>query len=307
MIGTIFDIKKFAVHDGPGIRSTVFLKGCYLNCIWCHNPEGISNQIDLWYFENKCIKCHQCIASCQNKALSVQEKPLPHITIDAEKCTNVGSCVQVCPTGALTFDGRLISSEEIVDILMDDHLFYEQSGGGITLSGGDPLYQPNFSYEILTGCKRKGIHTAIETSLYVQQNILEKLVPAIDLFIVDMKLFDASEHQRYTGVKNDLIKSNIRYLVNQNVNLLIRIPLIPGITALNNNIKKIASFVHNLRADIKIELMNYNIMAESKYQVMNKSFSLLHDMKSFTQDELTAFYQIIKDEGVGVIEEKHIN
>ncbi|PKM56467.1 MAG: glycyl-radical enzyme activating protein [Firmicutes bacterium HGW-Firmicutes-3] len=307
MIGTIFDIKKFAVHDGPGIRSTVFLKGCHLNCIWCHNPEGISPKVNLWYFENKCIKCHKCIGSCQNNALSIQKEPLSHIKIDTEMCSNAGACVAVCPTGALCFDGRTISTQEIVEILMADQVFYEQSKGGITLSGGDPFYQSDFALDILKSCKNKALHTAIETCLYVHSDILEHFIPFVDLFIIDMKLYDTYEHQRYTGVRNESIKFNLHYLADRKVNLLVRIPLIPGITAKDENIKKIAAFVHSIRDDIKMELINYNVLAESKYRIMNKSYSLLHNMKSFTQSELNHFNQIIKNEGVHVLEEIHLD
>lgn len=297
MDGTIFDIKRFAVHDGPGIRTTVFLKGCPLNCIWCHNPEGIAPNINLWYFENKCIKCHHCIHSCQNHALSIQEKPDKHIGINHLKCSKAGTCVLVCPTGALSFDGKQITSDEVVKALLDDKLFYEQSAGGITLSGGDPLFQPDFSLEILKACKSLGIHTAIETSLYTRVEILEKFLTTVDLFITDLKIFDTTMHEKYTGVPNELIKSNIRFLADHKANMLIRIPLIPGITALDNNIKEIASFIYQLRPDISIELMNYNMLTESKYRIMNKPFDHLQDMKKFSKEELDYFMEIIKKEG----------
>lgn len=309
MVGNIIDIKKFTLHDGPGIRSTVFLKGCPLRCVWCHNPEGLENKINLWYFENKCIKCHKCIPSCSNKALSIGEKP--HIAIDRDRCTNAGKCVDVCPTRALCFDGKEVSLENVVDILMEDKAFYSQSGGGITISGGDPLYQFDFSLEILKACKKENIHTAIETSMYAKRDILKKFINLVDLFIVDIKLFDSPAHEKYTGVGNELIKSNFEYLVSQKVNLLVRIPLIPGITATEENIRNISSFVYNAAAEntfksVPIELMNYNPLAENKYRLMGKSSEILKEMKPLSESGLNRLYDIMRNEEIKIVGNQNI-
>lgn len=305
MLGNIIDIKKFTLHDGPGIRSTVFLKGCPLNCVWCHNPEGIDHAINLWYFENKCIKCHTCISACQNKALFVQDNQ-PHIGIEKDRCTNVGKCVEVCPTTALCFDGQEISSDDVVKALSDDKPFYQQSGGGITLSGGDPLYQTSFSLEILRGCKNESIHTAIETCMYTNRDILAKFITCVDLFIVDLKLYDSNEHERYTGVRNELIKSNFEYLLSHKANILVRIPLIPGITATIENIKNIANYVYNTSKEIPIELMNYNPLAQNKYRLMNKNYDVLRGMKPFPENALDELYQTVINEGVEIVRETKI-
>jgi pyruvate formate lyase activating enzyme len=301
MKGNIIDIKKFTIHDGPGIRSTVFLKGCPLNCVWCHNPEGINKNINLWYFENKCIKCHRCIRVCLNRALSITENS--HIAINSEKCTDAGNCVEVCPTEALCFDGKEISASEVVKVLMEDNAFYQESGGGITLSGGDPLFQFDFSLEILKACKSKNVHTTIETCMYVKRDILEKFLNCVDLFIVDLKLFDSDEHEKYTGVRNELIKSNFEYLASQNANILLRIPLIPGITATNENIKNISTFVKNISSKIPIELMNYNPLTENKYRLMGKNYDVLMGMKPLTSNELDKLYQIVNNQGIEIIRE----
>lgn len=306
MIGNIIDIKKFTIHDGPGIRSTVFLKGCPLNCAWCHNPEGIENKISLWYFENKCIHCHQCISACQRNALSIQESSHPHILIEKAKCNNAGNCVAVCPTAALCFDGKKISSDDVVKVLLEDRPFYQQSGGGITISGGDPLYQQVFSLEILKACKSEFLHTAIETCLYTQKEILEKFIPWVDLFIVDLKLFDSKTHEHYTGVQNELIKANFEYLASQKVNILVRIPLIPGITTTKENIKNISAFVYNTSKNVPIELMNYNSLAENKYRLMNKPHELLRGLKPLSHSELDELYQLVINEGVEIERETHI-
>lgn len=301
MLGNIIDIKKFTVHDGPGIRSTVFLKGCPLRCLWCHNPEGIDNKISLWYFEKKCIRCHKCIPSCGNNALSIGEGTVPHIHIDTNLCRNMGKCVEVCPTNALCFDGQEISSDEIIRILLEDKEFYEQSGGGITISGGDPTFQYAFSLEILKGCKKENIHTAIETCMHTKKDILEQFLPYTDLFIVDIKLFDSVEHQKYTGVINEQILSNFKFLTGKGVPLLVRIPLIPGITATDENIRNISRYVARINKGIPLELMNYNPLGENKYRLMNKGYDAIKCLKPLSENELDSLYQIIENEGITAI------
>ncbi len=303
MLGNIIDIKKFTVHDGPGIRSTVFLKGCPLNCLWCHNPEGIESRISLWYFEKKCIRCHRCIPACGNGALSLGEESRPHICIDRNRCGNLGSCVDACPTAALCFDGRAISPEEVVSILLEDRSFYQQSGGGITLSGGEPTCQHAFSLEILKGCKSHKIHTAIETCMHVKRDILERFIPYTDLFLVDVKLFDNGEHQKYTGVRNEQILSNFRFLADQAVPMQVRIPLIPGITATAENLRAIARYIAGINGQIPIELMNYNPLAGNKYRLMHKDYSAIKDMRPLPETELDSLYRILEEEGAKVIRE----
>lgn len=301
MDGNIIDIKRFTIHDGPGIRSTVFLKGCPLKCLWCHNPEGIENRLNLWYFESKCIKCNKCIAACPNKALSIGSDNEPYIKIDRALCQGCSKCIEVCPTSALCFDGKLMSSKEVADILLEDKAFYDQSGGGITISGGEPTFQYGFSLEILKLCKVQGVHTAIETCMHANWNVLEKFIDYVDLFIVDIKLFDSKKHEKYTGVGNELILANFKKLVSRNVDIHARIPLIPRMTATDDNIRDIAKFIHNLNNNIPLELMNYNPLAENKYRLMNKEHEELKSMKPFSLNELEHFYRIIEEEGLTAI------
>jgi pyruvate formate lyase activating enzyme len=305
MNGNIINIERFAVHDGPGIRSTVFLKGCPLRCVWCQNPEGIENKISLWYFEKKCIRCNQCVAACKNNALTAQDVS-PHILIDRAKCTNAGRCVEACPTTALCFDGSTVSHEEVMEVLLEDKQFYEQSGGGVTLSGGDPLFQHEFSLEILKTCKSQGIHTAIETCMYGRPEIIERFFKYVDMFIVDLKIFDSLEHKKYTGVENEIIKANFELIASKKDEVLVRIPLIPGITATKENIKQIARFVHNTNSGIPIELMNYNSLAENKYRLMGNEYKIIKGLKPLSEMELEELYKAIEEEGVAAIRQTKV-
>lgn len=299
MNGIIFDIERFAVHDGPGIRTTVFLKGCPLHCVWCHNPEGISPLIHLWYFKNKCIRCHHCILACPNQALTTKEDS--SIKIDSQHCNNTGACVAVCPTGALCFDGKAITSEEVIAAVLEDQVFYDHSFGGITLSGGEPLFQPEFSLDILKRAKEHQLHTAIETSLYTSKEQLLQFIPYVDLFMADIKFYDAEAHRHYTGVDNAQILRNIEFLVQEHAAVILRIPLIPSITSTMKNLSEIASFIKQLPKSVPVEFMNYNIFAESKYHLMNRENPYLKGMTSFNDDELTKFHDLFKAEGITVI------
>ncbi len=303
MTGRIFDTKKFAVHDGPGIRTTLFLKGCPLGCIWCHNPEGITDTINLWYFGNKCIQCRSCIAVCPKQALTADEGGSPFIRIDHDRCDRCGICVEECPTTALAFDGYDLSVEEAVTTLLQDREFYAQSGGGITLSGGDPLFQPEFAREVLSACKAQGIHTAMETSMQAEEEVLNGFIGVVDLFIVDLKILDAAAHRKYTGKDNSQILSNFRMLARSGGAMLVRIPLIPGMTATEENIRGIARFVKREAPGQAIELINFNPLAINKYRLMDMRREILEPMTPYSESELDGFYRILEDEGVPVIRE----
>ena len=298
MRGRIFDIKKFAVHDGPGIRSTLFLKGCPLSCIWCHNPEGIKLGINLWFFDNKCIRCGSCTAVCPKNALTLNISEKPAITINHELCDNCGLCTEECPTKAISFDGWEIDADEAVGELMQDQIFYQKSGGGITLSGGDPLLQHKFSLEVLKKCREKGVHTAIETSMYADDKIFKSFFDYVDLFIVDLKLFDNEEHKKYTGTDNSIIHSNFKNLIKAGKNILVRIPLIPGITATDENIRSIGAFVYSISPETEVELINFNPLAENKYRLMGGNHKFLQVMKPYSEEQLDHFYSILS--GIGI-------
>ena len=306
MDGNIIDIKRFTIHDGYGIRSTVFLKGCGLHCAWCHNPEGIENGIDLWYLPRQCIHCRSCLGACPEKALSIDENDDLSVWINRQRCTKCGRCVEACPTNALSFDGRRLSSEEVVETLLRDREFYDQSNGGITISGGDPLIQHRFAAEILERCRAAGLRTAIETCLQGPWDIVEAFLPITDLFIVDLKLADAELHREYTGHDNGLIRENYRRLAGLKRDMLTRIPLIPGVTARPENIQAIARFVRGCNPGGKVELINFNPLAENKYLLMNLDRDFFQNMVPLDADELGRLSALLEAEGLVAIREHRI-
>ena len=300
--GIVFDIKRFAVHDGPGIRTTVFTKGCPLRCSWCQNPEGMAPETRLWYFESKCIRCSSCIEACPQKALSEGDKDEPHIRIDYGLCTKCGICVSICPASALAFDSKKMSADEVLEEVEKDRLFYDVSGGGVTLSGGDPLYQHQFNLEILNRCRERGIHTAVETCLYAKKRIVKTFARVVDLFIVDIKLYHPQIHERYTGYDNTVIKRNFEFLSSLGKNIHVRVPLIPEVTAVEENLRDIARYVRSVREDIPIELINFNPFAAQKYRILDAPYPFARYTKPFDDDTMARFNTIITKEGASVAE-----
>jgi pyruvate formate lyase activating enzyme len=274
MNGTIFKIKRFSVHDGPGIRTAVFLKGCPLNCLWCHSPEGISTAISIWYDRSICIACGECVRACPEKALELLNDPDPFINIDRNRCSLAGDCVIACPTGAIQFTGFVTTVAEVLAEVEKDILYYQESGGGVTLTGGEPLNQPEFSTEILKSCREKKIHTAIETSLFCEMNTIRSVAEYVDLFITDLKIPDQENHIRYTGKSNDIIKENFRFLAESGKQIIVRIPMVEGITDTEENKSSIKEFVNGFDRHIPIEYIPYNPLAENNYKRLGIPFLL---------------------------------
>jgi pyruvate formate lyase activating enzyme len=264
--GIIFNIKRFSVHDGPGIRTSIFLKGCPLRCIWCHNPEGITPDITIWYNRNICIACGECTRVCPNYALTLNSSEKKYIEIDRSLCNLAGECVKICPTGAIEFTGQKVSVEEVMVEIRKDALFYQESAGGVTLTGGEPLYQPEFCLEILKSCRKENFSTAIETCLSCDKEIVETVADYVDIFLVDMKIFDTTTHEDFTGKRNELIKDNIELLSHLNKSIVIRVPLIKGITDSQDNKSRIEEFISEINPAIPIEYLDFNPLTKSKYQ-----------------------------------------
>jgi len=262
--GIIFNIERYCLHDGPGIRTVVFLKGCPLRCFWCQNPEGLSQEKEIQFISRNCIMCRTCASICPTQAHQFVENR--HIFL-REKCIKCGKCVEYCPAKALQYTGKEVSVEEVVEEILQDKAYYDLSNGGVTLSGGEPLMQPKFSEAILKECKLKDIHTAIETSLFAPWKSIEMILPYVDLIMFDIKHIDSNMHKRVTGVSNELILKNARKLLFEvKTPLIVRTPIVPTVNDSNEVVIKIAEFIHYSNNLEYYELLPFHKLGQSKYQ-----------------------------------------
>jgi pyruvate formate lyase activating enzyme len=284
MRGLIFNIQRFSVHDGPGIRTAVFLKGCELRCGWCQNPEGLSAAIRLWHVERRCVECGDCIPSCPEKALASGGPT--RIVVDQMACTLCSRCIDVCPSGALAYDGREVEAGEVIAEVEKDRVFYEVSGGGVTLTGGEPLRQAEFSAEILRGCRERGISTAVETALAVDESAVNMVRPWVDLFLVDMKLAGPEAHRSWTGSSNETVRMNFERLARQGAAVQARIPLIPDVTATEENLRALGRYVRSVSGQIPIELVNFNPLARDKYRRMSIPYCFNGRLSPYSLSEI---------------------
>ncbi len=261
MTAIITDIKRFAVHDGDGIRTTVFFKGCPLKCVWCHNPETLAAKPQLACFAHKCTACGCCAAACAIHAIDSTGH-----TVNFAACRGCGACIAVCPQDALKLYGREITLAELLPTLLEDRVFYTASGGGVTLSGGECLLQADFCAALLAQCKEQGIHTAVDTCGYVPREALDTVIPYTDTFLYDLKAFDPAVHKRCTGVSNERILANLRYLDARGCHLEIRIPYVPGYN--DGEIDRLAVFVKELKNVVRVRILPYHNYAQSRYEAL---------------------------------------
>lgn len=265
----VFDFKRYAINDGPGIRIVVFLKGCNLNCAWCHNPESISATPERMYAQSKCIQCGTCVMTCPEKAISL----IPDgIITDAGRCKLCGHCANVCPTKAIEMSGEQLSLTQILGEIEKERLFFDQSGGGVTFSGGEPLQQHQILIQLLDECKKRGIHTVVDTAGLAKTAILLEVAKRTDLFLFDLKIMNSEKHRKWTGVPNENILKNLRILAETDAKIIIRIPLIGGINDDEENLTKTAKFISELSGEKRVvNLLPYHPIAQTKYQKLGRS------------------------------------
>ena len=259
--GLVFNIQRFSLHDGPGIRTAVFMKGCPLRCRWCHNPEGLRSIPELEYNPAKCIGCGRCSVCLEE--CHVTENGV-HM-FDRTNCVRCFACVDACPAGALLQAGREYTVEEVMKTVESDRAYYENSGGGMTLSGGEPLLQPEFSGALLEAAKERGFNTAMETSGYAPADVIKEISPLVDVFLYDVKLTNEDDHIKYTGVGRDLILSNLRMLNEEGRQIVLRCPIIPGVNDVDRHFDAIAELANELDSVVRVDLEPYHDLGAVKY------------------------------------------
>ena len=289
--GTVFDIQRFSLHDGPGIRTIVFLKGCPLSCKWCSNPESQNMKPVIMYKKNECLHCGRCINACSRKAISFENKTF----IDRSICTGCGECANACPAGALVVKGKTMTVQQLIRELKKDATTYRRSGGGITLSGGEPLVQYEFAAELLRACKAQGWDTAIETTGAGITEAVEKVIPYVDTVLLDIKHLDTEKHKKFTGIGNEQILKNAAR-ISQISSTVVRVPVIPGFNYSEEEIRAITGFAKTLRGMRTIHLLPYHTFGENKYDLLGRDYALA-DIKPLKPEELEHLKTMVEREG----------
>lgn len=291
--GVIFNIQKFSINDGPGIRTVVFFKGCPLHCKWCANPESQLAKIQNLWDSKKCVHCHQCIEICSNKAISLKDN---NIFIDTNKCILCKQCINICPQKAITSEGEFKTVQQVLDIVLQDEVFYEESGGGITLSGGEFLMQIQFAKDLLIAAKEKNLHTCCETTGFCTPEKFQDIIQYIDYILFDLKHWDSQKHLEGTGVDNKLILTNMKYAISIGKKVLPRIPVIP---AFNNSLDDAIHFCEILHdvGSKECQLLPFHQFGENKYYLLNKKY-IYENQPALRREDLEEYLQVFLDNNI---------
>jgi pyruvate formate lyase activating enzyme len=297
--GRIFDIQRFSIHDGPGIRTTVFLKGCPLRCLWCGNPESIPSEPSLSYLPDRCIACGACLPVCPEKALAAEADG--KVRVDRQRCTGCGDCAPVCDPQALERVGREVTVGEVLEVVLRDRHYYRTSGGGLTLSGGEPLFQPAFAEALLADAKEAGLHCCVETSGYALWGAVRGLVPLVDLWLFDVKETDRHLHEKFVGKPNDLILANLRQLHDAGAKVLLRCPLVPQHNARPEHLEGIVTLSRQLPRLEGVELLPYYDLWRAKLVRFGLSSALPETIKPPNADTVNGWKAYLRRHGVRVV------
>lgn len=291
--GLIFNIQKFSVNDGPGIRTVIFFKGCPLRCKWCSNPESQSFKKQLFHDNKRCIKCLRCIKSCPKNAILFKDN---NIIINHDLCDACERCIKVCENRALNVEGNYNTVDEVMNVVMQDIDFYLESGGGITLSGGELLWQKDFAIELLKESKKNGLHTCIETTAYTNEDVFKEIINYVDYLFIDIKHYDREKHFEGTGVYNDMIISNLNLALSMKKELIVRIPVIPKFNSSLDDAKKFAILFNELNVK-KCQLLPFHQFGENKYHLLNKDY-VYADVESLHTEDLKEYQDILIAGGI---------
>lgn len=294
MQGLIFDVKPYSINDGPGIRVTLFFKGCPLNCVWCHNPESISPHVQKMYTRKKCIGCESCVEECPEHALRLTSDG---IVTDSNLCTLCGKCADVCPTLAIEMSGKKASVPDLMLQIRKEIRTMDESGGGVTISGGEPMMQSGFLIELLDALGEEGLHRAVDTTGLAKSETLLEVARRTDLFLYDLKAMDPDIHQKFTGVRNDKILENLRLLAEFGARIIIRIPLIHGVNSDQKNIQETAQFIAALPGDQEVNLLPYHNIAQVKHQKLGQEYQE-GEMGEPSEDEIKKAVELFGQYGI---------
>lgn len=299
--GIIFNIQKFSIHDGPGVRTTVFFKGCPLKCKWCANPESQSERTQILWDFSKCTGCSTCVHMCPRQAIFMSKqkdsiKNSVEVSMDIKKCIGCLQCVDSCPSRALSFEGESMSVQHVIDECLKDIDFYETSGGGVTISGGEGMSQPEFLKEILEGLKQHNIHLAIETTGYIKKAVFREVAPMFDLLLFDVKHYDSQRHYEGTCVHNELIAENLKWAIAQGIEVLPRIPVIPGFNDSLEDAAGIALLLKQAGAS-RVQLLPFHQFGENKYQKLGLVYAY-KNVTALHEEDLQDYKQVFREQGI---------